>query len=220
MTVGAFLLRQPLKFLIPDLMAGKNLPRTPLALKFTLIFGSVFAFGAIGSYAFTPTSSLLPFLAVAPFAVYQIYCDAIRQSRQLFPEITGAVALSSSVTVLALADGWGVSAAIALWVIMLARLIPSILYVRSRLRLEKGKETRNFPPLAAHVLALALVSGLAYDGLSPVLIVLMMAFLLGRVAVGLSALRSPAKAKVIGIREVIFGSLTVLALVFGYYFGV
>lgn len=220
MTVGAFLLRQPLKFLIPDLMAGKNLPRTKIALKFTLIFASVFALGAIGSWSLAPAQAFLPFLAVAPFAVYQIYCDAVRRSRQLFPEITGAVALSSSVTVLALAGEWSVAAAIALWVIMLARLIPSILYIRSRLRLEKGKEARIFPPVAAHVVALAVVSGLAYRGLSPVPVVLMTAFLLGRAAVGLSPWRRPAKAKAVGIREVIYGSLTVLALVLGYYFGV
>ena len=86
MVVGAFLLRQPLKFLIPDWFAGKKLPRTAIARKFTLIFGSIFASGAIGTLVFAPLASLTPFLAIAPLAVYQIYCDATRQSRQLLPE--------------------------------------------------------------------------------------------------------------------------------------
>lgn len=220
MVVGAFLMRQPLRFLIPDWLGGKNLPRTALALKYSVIFASLFAVGAIGSFAFAPIESFIPFLAIAPLAIYQIYSDAVRKSRQLLPELTGAIALSSSVTVLALAGGWNAPTAFSLWAIMLARLIPSILYVRSRLRLEKGKETRILPPIAAHVLALISVAALAYFGLSPILLVLMITFLLGRSVYGLSSLRKPTKAKFIGIQEVIFGSLTMLGLVFGYYLGI
>lgn len=219
MVVGAFLLRQPLKFLIPDWTAGKNLPRTAIARKFTLIYASIFASGAIGTIAFASWHSLIPLLIVAPFGIYQIYCDAVRQSRELLPELTGAVALSSSVAVLALAGGWDAANAFILWAIMLARLIPSILYVRSRLRLEKGKPTNIFPPIAAHFLALIFGAALIYLKLGSVLVLLMLAFLFGRATFGLSPFRRPAKAKSIGILEVVYGSLTVLALVVGYYYG-
>jgi hypothetical protein len=220
LVVGAFLLRQPLKFLIPDWMAGKNLPRTVLARKFALIYGSIFALGAIGTFAFASLQSLIPFLIIAPFGIYQIYCDAVRQSRELLPELTGAVALSSSLAVLALAGGWNVTGALILWAIMIARLIPSILYVRARLRLEKGKTTNIFAPVVINFSALAFAGVLVYFKLTSVLVFLMLAFLFARAAFGLSRFRRPAKAKVIGIYEVVFGSLTVLALVFGYYFGI
>lgn len=220
LVVGGFLLRQPLRFLIPDLMAKKNLPRTAYAKKFTIIFASIFLTGGIGVLAFAPLQSLIPFVLITPFAVYQIYCDATRKSRDLLPELTGAVALSSSITVLALAGGWNVTTALTLWGIMLARLIPSILYVRSRLRLEKGKPTSSFLPITAHVLALYFVAVLAYFSLSSVLVVLMLAFLAGRAVFGLSPYRQTLRAKTIGIWEVIYGSLTVLALVLGYYLGI
>lgn len=219
MVVGAFLLRQPLKFLIPDWMAGKNLPRTSLAKKFALIYAAIFGAGAIGTAAFVSWQNLVPFLAIAPFAIYQIYCDAARSSRELLPELTGAVALSSSVAVLALAGGWDATDALILWAIMPARLIPSILYVRSRLRLEKGKPAKIFPAVAANFLALAFGAALVYYKLSSVLVFLMLALLFGRAAFGLSRLRRPAKAKTVGIYEVVYGSLMVSALVLGHYYG-
>jgi hypothetical protein len=48
----------------------------------------------------------------------------------------------------------------------------------------------------------------------------MMAFLLGRAVQGMSPLRQKATAKQIGVQEVIYGCVTVLTVVIGYYFGV
>src|SRR5437868_2650234 len=69
LVVGGFLLRQPLRFLIPDLMAKKNLPRTAYAKKITIIFASIFLTGGIGVLAFAPLQSLIPFVLITPFAV-------------------------------------------------------------------------------------------------------------------------------------------------------
>src|SRR3954464_10005908 len=43
--VGAFLARQPLKFVIGDLRKKKRLPRTEVALRFTAIFGGISLLG-------------------------------------------------------------------------------------------------------------------------------------------------------------------------------
>jgi hypothetical protein len=184
-----------------------------------LIFGAISAFGLIGSIFFTPAAGFIPFVVAAPFVVYLIAQDAARQSRNFLPEILAAFALSSSLPVITLAAGWSWPASLALWVIMLARLIPSIIYVRNRLRLEKGKEFSRFSPFASHFLALVVVGTLAYAGLSPFLLVLMMVVLLGRAVIGMSRFRQVAKAKVIGIYEVVYGVVTVLSLVAGYYVG-
>jgi positive regulator of sigma E activity len=107
-----------------------------------------------------------------------------------------------------------------MWGVMLARLIPSIVYVRDRLRMEKGKDFSRVVPIGLHVAALIGVAALAYFRLSPLLPVLMMAFLLGRAVQGMSPLRQKATAKQIGVQEVIYGCVTVLTVVIGYYFGV
>jgi hypothetical protein len=218
MVIGAFLARRPLKILLSDWQAKRNLPQTDMALKFTALYSVIAVIGLIGSLALAPISSFLPFAIIAPLAAYQIYCDVSRQSRELIAELTGSIAISSSVAVIALAGGWSFPAAAALWGIFIARLIPSILYVRNRLRLEKGKDFSRVLPISAHIGALLCVSALAFYGLSPFLTVAVFAILLGRSIVGLSAYRRKVKAMRIGVWEVAYGALVVLTIVAGYYF--
>lgn len=220
LVVGAFLTRQPLKVLLNARQANRALPQTPVAQKFIAFYGAIFTVGLAGTLYFISASALTPFLFILPLAAYQIYCDGSRKSRQLLPELTGAVAVSSSVSVIALAAGWTFPAAIALWAIFVARLIPSILYVRNRLLLEKGKSFSAIVPGVSHVAALALVGALAIYGLSPLLTVLMFAVLLGRGVIGLSKYRSKIKAMRIGVWEVVYGTLTALSVVIGYYLNV
>ena len=218
--VGAFLTRQPLKVLLNDWQAKRDLPQTAVARKFVLIYGAIFTVGLLGSLYFVPKYAFLPFLFILPLAAYQIYCDASRKSRELLPELTGAIAISSSVAVIALADGWTLAAASALWAIFVARLIPSILYVRNRLKLEKGKDYSRALPILSHIIAFTLVGALAYFKLSPLLTVLMFAVLLGRAVIGLSPYRSKIKAMRIGVWEVVYGTLTALSVVIGYYLNI
>jgi hypothetical protein len=217
--VGAFLTRQPLKFVLADWQQGRRLPRTEIAFRFVLIFGGIATFGLFGSVLSAPTVSFIPFVAVAPPIIYLIFKDAARQSRNLLPEVIAAFGLASSLPAITLAGGWPWPASLALWAIILARLVPSIIYVRNRLRLEKGKEYSRFAPFLAHALALIVAGGLAYAGLSPFLMILIMGFLLGRSVFGLSRFRRVARAKVIGIYEVVYGAVTILALLLGFYIG-
>ncbi|MFZ1701722.1 MAG: YwiC-like family protein [Pyrinomonadaceae bacterium] len=215
--VGAFLLRQPLCVWLADRSAGRDLPQTDSARRFTLIFSVVFVAGLLGTFVLVAPASLIPLVAVAPLGLIQIYYDMRRKSRNLLPELTGAIALSSSAAVIALADDWTVPAAMALWGLFVLRLIPSILYVRSRLRLEKGKDPSVAAAVAAHLVAVVLVALLVSYGLSPVITGVMFVVLLGRAALGLSPYRKKRKAMQIGVLEVIFGVLTVLSVIIGHY---
>ena len=217
LVAGAFLTRQPLKFLLGDFLQKKYLPRTAVALRFALIFGGISLLGLFGSLVFAPIESFIPFIIVAPLVVYLIAQDAARQTRQLLPELLAAAALASSITALALAGGFAYPAAFALWAIMLARLIPSVLYVRSRLRLEKGKPFSRFTPVAAHILAFAFLGALYLSGFASILTLVMAAFLAGRAAFGLSRCRQILQAKQLGIWEVVYGVIYALTVVFGCY---
>ncbi len=217
LVIGAFLLRQPLKVILSGGKAGSQMPQTALAFKFALAYAAVFCAGAIGCIVYARPESFIPFAIVVPFAAYQIYCDATRNSRQLFAELLGSTAITSSIAVIALAAGWESPKAFALWAIITARLIPSILYVRNRLNLEKGKAYSRIVPIVAHAGATIIVLALAVYGYSPYLPVLMFGILLTRSAIGLSSYRKKVKAVRIGIGEVIYGSLTVLSLIVGYY---
>lgn len=220
LVIGAFLIRQPLKIFLSDWRSGRWLPQTKFAVSFLFIYAVVFCVGLIGSVSLASAESFVPFAIVLPFAAFQIYCDSQRNSRLLLAEIIGAVSISSSIAVLALADSFSYSYAFALWAIITARLIPSIVYVRNRLNIEKGKAYSRTRPILAHLVALILVSLLAFYGQSPFLPVLMFAVLLIRSIIGLSPYRKKVKAMKIGIGEVIYGSLTVLSLIVGYYAGI
>lgn len=215
--IGAFLMRQPLKVWLTDLKAQKKLPQTAAAIKFTFIYGIIFLVGLTGSLYFVKLNSFLPFLLISPLVIYQIYCDASRQSRNLLPEITGAIAISSSIAVIALADNRTFISSFALWLIFIARLISSIIYVRNRLRLEKGKEYSFITNFLTNLMAVLFIGYLTFVGLSSILTLLMFLILFGRSIWGLSPYRKKVKAMKIGIWEVIYGTLTALSVVFGYY---
>jgi hypothetical protein len=215
--IGAFLLRQPIKVFLADKFAKRNLPQTTVAMKFILIYGLIHLLGVVGCLLFVKTESFLPFAIILPFAVYQIYVDSSKRSRELIPELTGAIAISSSSAVIALAGGWNYLNAFALWLIFVCRLIPSILYVRNRLRLEKGKEFTRNAVVISHFFALIIIGILAVNFLIPRLPLIMFFVLTLRAIWGLSPYRKKVKAMKIGVWEVIYGTLTALSVVFGYY---
>ncbi|MDM7922853.1 MAG: YwiC-like family protein [Pyrinomonadaceae bacterium] len=220
MVVGAFLARQPLKFALLGLAGNGFREQTIAAIKFTVIFGIVFAAGFVGALATAPQYAMFPFLVIAPLASYQIFCDLSRKSRELLPELTGAVAISASAPAIALAAGVSFPIAMGLWAVFIGRLIPSILYVRNRLRLEKGKSYSILVPVSAHLVAVGAVGLLAANGLASYLTVGMFAFLSIRSWIGLSDYRRRIKAMRIGVWEVTYGTLTVISIIVGYYMGI
>jgi YwiC-like protein len=215
--IGAFLMRQPLRIYLADLKAGRNLPQTAAARKYVLFYTVIFAAGLAGTLVTASLTSLIPLAIVAPLAGVQIYYDVARRSRQLVPELTGAIALSSSAAVIALAAGWTPAAAAALSVIFVFRLIPSILYVRNRLFLEKGKKYSAAIPVLAHAVALLGTITLVSYELCSILTVTMIAVLFVRSLIGLSSFHRKRKAMQIGVHEVIYGALTVLSVILGHY---
>ncbi len=219
LTIGAFLTRQPLKVLIADRFGMRNRTRASLAFRFLLCYGAIFSMGLAGTLLSVGAQSLLPFIGVLPLAVFQIYIDASRQSRKLIPELTGAVVMSASIAAIGLSANMPLVNAAALWAIFAARSLASILYVRERLRLEKGKHYSRMFPTLAHIAALFMTAALAYYGLSPFLTILAMSVLAYRAITGLSPDRNKMKAMQIGVWEIIYGLIVVLSVVIGHYAG-
>lgn len=215
--IGAFLTRQPLKVLIADRFAVTTNERAILAMRFVLVYSVVFFAGLVGTLAAAGVRPLIPFAIVLPLGVYQVYIDSVRQSRKLLPELTGAVAMSSSIAAIALAGDLPLPNVIALWALFASRSIASILYVRQRLRLEKGKKYSRAAPVVSHVAVLLLTAVLAKYSLSGTLTVIVMSALAFRAISGLSPNRRKLKAMQIGILEVVYGAIFVLSVVVGYY---
>ena len=200
--VSGFLVRQPLKLALQDLLRGKNYPRTPWCWMFAGVYGAAASAALVVAVSLTSPAVLIPLGLVAPLAITQIAYDASGRSRSLFAELCGATAMTSSATAIAIAGGMRIVPAFSLAGIVVARLIPTIVYVRTLLMRSHGKRASSLPPLILHAAAAGSVAAFA-----PFAAALAMIILFARAAWGLAHFPLPAKA--IGWREIAFGAMTV-----------
>jgi hypothetical protein len=215
--LGALLAQNPIGMVLTDARRGRTYPRTRVARAFAALY-TLLALTAVGGALALAGSwaVLLPALVAAPLALLQLGYSARHRGRDLVPELAGATAMGALVACIALAGGWPLAPALILWGLLAARTIPSILYVRSRLRLERERPAASAPALIAHLIAPLGVAGLAVLGATPWVVTLPFVLLLFRAALGLSPRRRPAKAKTIGLREIVFGLIVVVTIAIGY----
>lgn len=213
---GIFLTNHPFQLALKDRVKGKRYARTPWAERFSAGYAAIAAVG-FGLALLTATAPfLLPILIAAPFAAYHAASGLKNRGRELGPELCGAVALSAAAPAIALVGGSSQGTALALWAVLIARALVSILYVRARLRLERDEPVNLSPALLTHVAVLLLAVGASAAGYAPWAVPAAMAILLGRAALGLSSLRRPRRAPIIGIQELGYGLLTVILVALGY----
>jgi hypothetical protein len=165
-------------------------------------------------------SSASPFwpalAAAAPVGLVALAFDALGRSREVVAETAGAMALAGAATAIALAGGFPASLAWAAGVLLALRAIPSVLYVRVRLRLDRGLVAGPGVAWLAHVVALLAAVVLWRQGWAPWIAVGLFATLLARALWGLSRLRRPVRPQVVGFQELGFGLLTLVLLAIGF----
>ena len=218
--LGAFLARHPLKLVLLDRGKALRTARTAAGERFALAYGVAAILALLAAWALAGARPLVPLLAAAPLGLVQIVYDARNRSRALAPELSGAVALGSLASAIALAGGWTLAPALALWALLGSRATASVLYVRARLRLDRGQGPSLLPAAVSHVAAVGLAAGLFRAGWAPALAVLALSALLLRAAHGLSPWHRPVRPQVVGLLEMGFGLLTVALLTLGYRFRV
>ena len=214
--LAALLLQTPLSLALTDVRRGKRFPRTALAWRFAAAYGALLI--AALAAALTAAGSvtiLLPAAFAAPLAVLQLWLDAQGRARELLPEAAGALAMGSLAACVALAGGWWLLPALGLWGLLALRAVPAIVYVRARLRLERGQPLDRRPSAVAHLAAVAAVALAAVAGTVSWVAALPYAVLTARAARGLAPDRAPVTAKVVGFREIAFGVMTAVLVAAG-----
>ena len=186
----------------------------------SMLYGVIAAIGIGATVAIRGPDPLLPLLVLSPFALIYFVYDTKKQSRRLLPEIAGPVALAGVATGIAVAGGWGWPAAWALWLILMSRTIPSIFYVRARLRVERGRSVSRMWVLIVHAVFGVVVWILVQHGFAPLLTLGAFFLLWVRSVRGLSRFRRPSKAIRIGVLEIAYGLLYVAITVTGYRLGI
>lgn len=216
-TAGGFLARHPLKLFLHDRRRSIRTARLSLAWKVALSYLALSLVAVLGAYFLSGLRPLLPLFLASPLAAAYLVYESRSEARSLAAELTAPCALAAAAPAIVLAGGWAGTAAAALWALLIARAVPTILYVRARLRLERSGRSDTAPVLLGHAGALLLVGALWWVGLVPLLGLIAIAAIAARAAYGLSAQRSPATAKQVGLQEVGWGCAFVLIVLAGYW---
>ncbi len=206
--LGIFLARRPVKILSTDLVRGRWLPRSKIALIFALIYGGTAIAGAIGALFTADGPFLIPVLVAAPFALLALRADAHSKNRALVAELSGSIAMGATVAAITIAGGWDLAPAFGLWLILAARDVAAISLVRGQVRRVHDKPVGAKSIYIVQTVSILVVAIAAVAGIVP---------WLGVLAIGVVALvavvslnRDPVPAKVIGWTQMGVGLAVVL----------
>lgn len=203
----AFLARTPLKLVLVDRWRHRWLPRTSLALRVAAI--ELVLFGLLIAYAVTqaPSGFWIPLAAAAPLLILELWFDMRSRGRRLIPELAGSIGIGSIASAIALAGGEPKRLAWGLWLILAARSVAAIPYVRTQILRTRHVPDRLWPTDAAQLLAVVvLVFGWLAD-LVPLAAVVVIAAMAAFHAVAVRL--APRRAVVIGIQQSIFGAVLI-----------
>jgi len=203
----AFIARTPLKLVLADRFRHRWLDRTTLAVRVAAVELTLLV--ALVLYAVIAAKPFwLPFLVAAPLIGLELWFDMRSRGRRLIPELAGSIGIGSVATAIALAGDASTKVAWGLWVVIAARSLAAIPYVRNQILRTKAKPLPNWHSDTAQLVAVVgTVIGRIF-GLVPTAAVIAMAIL---ALINVGALRlGPRPAKIIGIQQMVFGIAVIL----------
>ncbi len=210
---AGFFLRRPLKLAV-TLPAGD--PRRAAARPWVAVLLLAAVTGLAGAARLGSFPALWPLLLAAPCGLLFVWFDLRQGMREAEAELAGSAAFAVLPAAFATLAGWSAPAALALAVVMLARSVPTVVTVRTFLRLGKGRPASPWPALATAGLALAVIAALAHRELVPVAAVVLALVFTLRTAWLVTRLRPDWPAKRVGILEAALGVAMLAVLVVAY----
>jgi len=217
--LAAFLARHPLRLWLTDRRKGARYPRTTLAAGFVLGYAGLGLLLLLAATFLTEAPFWPALLAATPTGLVALASDARGRARDALAEVAGAVTLGASATAIALAGGAPAALAWTAWALLALRALTSVLYVRARIRLDRGLAAGPGLAVVSHVVALAAAILLARTGWAPWLAAAAFLVLLARAAGGLSERRSRLRPQALGFQELGYGLATLTLLAVGYRLG-
>lgn len=216
--LAAFVARTPLKLALVDRWRGRRLPRTALAER--VAAAELAAVAALVAVAFATASGAfwVPLAVAMPLLAVELWFDMRSRGRRLLPELAGSVGIASVAAAIVLAAGdsaahGGGRLAVGLWLVVAARAVASLPFVRLQLARAKGRPARVAVSDAAQAAGLLL---------GAVAVVLDVRLVAGLVALALvaaidvaGARRPPPPAVVLGVRQTVLGLAVVAATAAG-----
>ncbi len=204
-----FMARTPIKVVLVDRWRHHWRQRSWVASAVAGVELGVIAL--LGAFAMTTATAPFwwPMALAAPLFAVGLWHDMRSRSRRLAAEFGGAIGVGSMAAAIALTGGASSSLATGLWLVMGARSVAAITFVRVQVDRVKHQRHRVWhSDLGQAVAVVIAAAGLALD-IVPVL---------GVLAITVAALfdlfmvrRTPVPAVVLGIQQVVLGLLVVVA---------
>jgi len=199
----AFMARTPLKVVLVDRWRDRRLDRTRLAARIATM--EILVFALLVAYAVVEGESgfWVPLAFAAPLVALELWYDMRSRGRRLVPELAGAIGIGSIATAIALADGASTRLAWGLWVVVAARSLAAIPYVRFQIQRTKSQTGQRWHSDLSQVIAVAGAAIAWLVDLVPLAAAIAIAIV---AAINVAAVRlAPRRAVIIGIQQTIVG---------------
>ncbi|MFN8105886.1 MAG: YwiC-like family protein [Acidimicrobiia bacterium] len=211
--IVAFLARTPLKVVLVDGYRGRVLERTRVARRLAAAELVLLAGLVATAVLLAEGSFWVPALVSAACVGVGLWFDLRSRSRRLVPELAGAIGITGVAAMTVLADGGDAPTAWAIWLVLAARAVTSIPFVREQVALRHGRRPSR--------VLLAVTDSVAAAAAALAVVVLPRA-LAGAVAIvvviayqRISVLGRPLSAVAIGIRQMVVGLVVVIVTAVG-----
>ena len=199
----AFLLRTPARLVAVDVRRGRWLDRSRLALQIAIVETVVLVAAVAVAIMLAGWVLLAPVLMAGPLVAIEMSFEIRSRGRRLVPELCGAVGIAAVAVSIVLAGNRAAGLAIGVWMVLAARAIGAIPFVRVQiLRLRRGQGPVWHSDLAqVAAVAIATLAMIADRRLLAGLVgVLLLAF-----AQSVWVRQAPIPAKRLGLREMAIG---------------
>jgi hypothetical protein len=209
----AFLVRTPLKLVAVDLRRGRWLDRSRLALRIAIVELIVLGSTVALAIALAGWSWLAPGVVAGPLVAIELSFDIRSRGRRMVPELCGAVAMSAVAASIVLAAGHGSGLAVGVWLVLAARGVGAIPFVRVQIqRLRRGEGPVRHSDLAQVFSVVFATAAVVTDrrlllGLVGVLVL--------AAAQTIWVRRAPIPAKQLGLRQMGIGLALVVVTAVG-----
>jgi hypothetical protein len=211
----AFVARTPLKVVLVDRWRKRSLGRTVVAARVAAIELLALAVLVTAAAVLAASAFWWPLVVAVPLVGVELWFDMRSRSRRLVPELAGAIGVCAVVAMIVLAAGAESRLALGLWLILAARVITSIPFVRGQIAVAHHR------PVAAGGLVLAdvsaLVVGVVAVGLEPSLVLGAVAIAAVVVFQRVTARRPVPRVAVIGVRQLLAGIAVIAATAIGVH---
>lgn len=210
----AFVARTPLKIVLVDRWRGRRLERTRVAgrlaaAELTLVAALVVAATVLADDA----RFWVPVAVAAPLVALELWFDMRSRSRRLLPELAGAIGICAVAAMIVLADGGDGRIAAAAWIVLAARAITAIPFVRAQIARLHDRPNPAALLVAADVTAIVAAVGAAW--LEPSVAAGSVAVAAVVIVQRLSARGPVPRPAVLGARQLVFGLVVVAATALG-----